>query len=65
LASVTFIVYAQTLHHEFVNFDDDKYVTENPNVQSGLTAQSITWTFTVTDAASACCRTPQPSNFSA
>jgi tetratricopeptide (TPR) repeat protein len=51
LASVTFIVYAQTLHHEFVKFDDDKYVTENPNVQAGLTFRSIKWAFTATEAA--------------
>jgi len=51
LASATFIVYAQTLHHEFVNFDDDKYVTENPNVRGGLTVRSIKWAFTATEAA--------------
>jgi len=51
LASATFIVYARTLHNEFVNFDDDKYVTENPNVRGGLTVRSIKWAFTATEAA--------------
>src|SRR5262249_4988528 len=31
---------------EFFNFDDDEYITQNPHVQAGLTANSIAWTFT-------------------
>jgi tetratricopeptide (TPR) repeat protein len=46
LASATFFVYEQVLHHEFVNFDDDEYVTENPSVESGLSYKSIIWAFT-------------------
>lgn len=30
---------------EFVNYDDDRYVTNNPRVQSGLTWENITWAF--------------------
>lgn len=40
------VVYAQTRHYSFVNFDDDLYVYENPHVQSGLTPQSIEWAMT-------------------
>jgi len=28
-------VYWQVGNHAFVNYDDDKYVTENPNVRTG------------------------------
>jgi len=46
LAVVTFAVYLPVRNHEFVRYDDDVYVTRNPNVQSGLTAQNIEWAFT-------------------
>ena len=39
-------VFGQTLHYDFVNFDDDKVVYENPTVSKGLTVQSIPWAFT-------------------
>ena len=42
----TFVVYSQIQNHEFINFDDDKYVTVNPNVQTGITSESIKWAFT-------------------
>ncbi|MGO9527950.1 MAG: tetratricopeptide repeat protein [Verrucomicrobiia bacterium] len=41
-----FVVYGQTLHHEFVNFDDEDYVYENSEVISGLTWHGVTWAFT-------------------
>jgi len=37
LAAVTLAVFGQTLRHEFVNYDDDAYVYENPAVTGGLT----------------------------
>ena len=46
LAAITFVVFGQTLHHEFVNFDDDVYVYENPMVVRGLTLKGIVWAFT-------------------
>ena len=30
LAAITFAVFGQTLRHEFVNFDDNLYVYDNP-----------------------------------
>ena len=30
LAAIIWVVFGQTLGHEFVNFDDDVYVYENP-----------------------------------
>ena len=47
---VTIAVYWQIGNHAFVNYDDDKYVTDNQHVQAGLTSESITWAFTSTHA---------------
>ena len=43
-------VYWQVRNHDFINFDDDLYITMNPHVQAGLTWDSITWAFTSTHA---------------
>jgi len=45
LAAITFAVFGQTLGHEFVNFDDNVYVYENPVVAGGLTFKGIVWAF--------------------
>lgn len=36
-------VYAQVGGHEFVSFDDHLYVSENPHVRNGLSADSVRW----------------------
>ena len=41
LVIATVVVYLPVRHHEFVNFDDDIFVTENPNIQDGLTWRSV------------------------
>jgi len=46
----TAAVYRQVASFDFVDFDDHKYVPENPMVQKGLTAESIRWAFTSTHA---------------
>jgi protein O-mannosyl-transferase len=45
LAAMTFAVFGQTLHHEFVTFDDGDYVYDNPVVAQGLTLKGIVWAF--------------------
>lgn len=45
------VVYARAVSFDFVNFDDDVYVTQNPHVLGGLTAPNVAWAFT-TDHAS-------------
>ena len=45
------LVFGQTIGHEFVNYDDGKYVYENPPVADGLTVAGVTWAFTHTHAA--------------
>jgi tetratricopeptide (TPR) repeat protein len=46
LVAITWLVFGQTLHYGFVNYDDDRYVYENPEVRSGLTIHGIAWAFT-------------------
>jgi protein O-mannosyl-transferase len=43
LAIVTYSVYAPMKQAEFINFDDPGYVSENRNVQEGLTPSNIWW----------------------
>ncbi|MBX7137312.1 MAG: tetratricopeptide repeat protein [Oligoflexia bacterium] len=40
---IVFLVYLPAQHFEFLNFDDNIYVTENPHVLSGVTAENIRW----------------------
>ena len=44
VAIVSFGVFSTTLHHEFVNWDDDVYVTANPRIQP-LSTENIGWFF--------------------
>ncbi len=46
LIAITWAVFGRTLGHEFVNFDDPNYVSENPQIHAGLNWQSIVWAFT-------------------
>jgi len=46
LIVMTLSVYWQVLGYDFVNYDDDQYITENPSVREGLTKKSILWAFT-------------------
>lgn len=48
---VALALYNPATHHPFVNYDDDRYVTENPHVRQGLTAQTFTWALTSTEQA--------------
>jgi Flp pilus assembly protein TadD len=46
LATIVWVVFGQTLGHEFVNYDDELYVYENPVVQKGLTWEGFRWALT-------------------
>lgn len=46
LTVVIWVVFAQTLGHDFVNFDDNKYVYENGEVSRGLTLSGLKWLLT-------------------
>jgi tetratricopeptide (TPR) repeat protein len=41
-----FLVYGQVQHFDFIGYDDPEYVTDNPFVHNGLTADSIKGAFT-------------------
>ncbi len=46
LVITAFAAYWPVLKCEFVKYDDDKYVTENPHVKRGITRDSVIWAFT-------------------
>jgi protein O-mannosyl-transferase len=46
LALLTWIVFGKTLWHDFVNYDDPRYVYQNTKITSGLNIAGIAWAFT-------------------
>ena len=46
LAVLTWAVFGQTLRHDFVNYDDPRYVYQNTRITSGLNIAGIAWAFT-------------------
>lgn len=46
IAALTWLVFGSLTSSNFVNFDDDVYVYENPTVRSGISAENIGWAFT-------------------
>src|SRR5512139_1612417 len=50
LVVITAGVYLQAGDHEFINYDDPLYVTNNPQVKAGLTGKNILWAFSTTRA---------------
>jgi protein O-mannosyl-transferase len=51
LAAVTAGVYARTWNMQFVNYDDEGYVYENPHVMNGLSWPGVKWAFETSDLA--------------
>jgi len=49
LAAIIWAVYGQTLHFEFVNYDDDEQIYEHPVIKDGLSLPGIAWVFTHSD----------------
>src|SRR5436189_6131351 len=45
LAVLTWVVFGQTLWHDFINYDDPRYVYENTEITSGLSIGGIAWAF--------------------
>jgi protein O-mannosyl-transferase len=46
LAVLTWLVFGQTLWHDFINYDDPHYVYENTKITGGLSISGIAWAFT-------------------
>jgi tetratricopeptide (TPR) repeat protein len=45
LGIVTLALYLPALRHDFLDYDDQQYVTENPHVRAGLTLKGLFWAF--------------------
>ena len=45
LGLITLALYLPTVRHDFVQYDDQQYVTENPQVQAGLSVAGLRWAF--------------------
>lgn len=52
LALLTVLAYRPVFQAEFVNYDDQAYVTENKNVQAGLSGAGVKWAFTTSEMGS-------------
>lgn len=46
LALLTLLLFLPVSQHEFINYDDPDYITENPAVLSGITPGGLRWAFT-------------------
>jgi tetratricopeptide (TPR) repeat protein len=45
LAGLTWLVFSQTLWHDFINYDDPLYVYANTKITGGLSISGIAWAF--------------------
>ena len=46
LALLIWAVFGQTIHYDFINYDDDIYIYRNPAIFRGLDVDKIAWVFT-------------------
>lgn len=46
LIALTVAVYWQLGSHDFINFDDNDYITDNPHMATGITVSNVVWAFT-------------------
>ncbi len=47
LSALTVVAYAPLWDNDFVDFDDENYLTRNPHVKEGFTASGFAWVWTV------------------
>jgi tetratricopeptide (TPR) repeat protein len=50
LAVITLALFSPLCHYDFLDFDDQAYVTENPYVRSGLNSNSLAWALSASTA---------------
>jgi tetratricopeptide (TPR) repeat protein len=48
LIVASFAAFGRIMANDFINFDDDVYITENNPIKSGINAEIIKWAFTAT-----------------
>ena len=46
LAVATFTIYSNVQNHEFITYDDYKYIKNNLKIKSGLSSENISWALT-------------------
>lgn len=46
LIATIFMAFWQVRNHDFITFDDNAYVADNPHVRAGLTREGVIWAFT-------------------
>jgi len=46
LVLTTLVAYEPIRRNDFVDYDDQRYITENPHVLAGITRDSVIWAFT-------------------
>ena len=46
LGALILAVYWKVQYHEFINYDDGRYITENKHVNSGFSKENFIWAFT-------------------
>jgi tetratricopeptide (TPR) repeat protein len=51
LIAVVLVSYSPVIHNGFLNYDDNKYITDNAHVKAGLTWATVEWAFTTYDEA--------------
>lgn len=47
LSLMVLLIYGQSINHDFVNYDDDFYVTENPFIKDGFSWKGVEWAFSI------------------
>jgi tetratricopeptide (TPR) repeat protein len=47
LVLATLALYVQVGRHDFVYYDDPRYVTENPHISGGLSPEAVRWAFSI------------------
>ena len=40
-------VYSSVITHDFLTYDDNRYILNNPSVSDGLSWRNVTWAFTI------------------
>lgn len=50
LILANFIAFEPARHNDFINFDDNVYVTDNSSIKNGITRDSVLWAFTTQHA---------------
>jgi protein O-mannosyl-transferase len=51
IAGLTLLVYWDTKNHQFLNFDDNVYISLNYHIKNGFSLENIKWAFSFVDVA--------------